>query len=82
MADEEQEVAIEVEFIYDQESDNWGFRVPSLHVTGGAKTQAEAVEMAKEAILYALEGPESTNDATKRGYFAARISAPKHLVPA
>jgi hypothetical protein len=36
-------VAIEVEFIYDLESENWAYRVPSLHITGGAETEEEGI---------------------------------------
>lgn len=79
---ERDSVAIEVEFVYDPESHNWAYRVPTLHITGGAETEDEALEMARESILYALTGPQPTSGATKRGYFQATVSAPKHLVPA
>jgi hypothetical protein len=71
-----------VEFVYDPESGGWAFRVPSLHITGGAQTEDQAKEMAREAILFALEGPDPTPEgATKRGYFRATVTAPEHLVP-
>jgi hypothetical protein len=40
-----------VEFVHDPESGGWAFRVPSLHITGGAQTEDQAKEMAREAIL-------------------------------
>jgi hypothetical protein len=36
-------VAIEVEFIYDPERENWAYRVPTLHITGGAETEEEGI---------------------------------------
>lgn len=74
-------VAIEVEFIYDSESENWAYRIPSLHVTGGAQTEEEAFQMARESIIYALTDPEHSPGATKRAYFPAELKAGK-LVPA
>jgi hypothetical protein len=47
-----------VEFVHDPESGGWAFRVPSLHITGGAQTEDQAKEMAREAILFALDHPE------------------------
>jgi hypothetical protein len=75
-------VDITVEFIFDPDSDNWAFRVPNLNITGGAKTEAEVRELAREAILYALEGEDIGSAATQRGYFRATVSAPDHLLPA
>lgn len=43
------------QFVYDEESKTWGFRVPGLHVVGGAKTKAEAEKLAAEAIAFANE---------------------------
>jgi hypothetical protein len=75
-------VEIPVEFVHDPESGGWAFRVPSLHITGGAQTEDQAKEMAREAILFALEDPDPTpGGATKRGYFQATVTAPEHLVP-
>ena len=45
-----------VTYLYDEESEGWSFRVPSLNVIGGADTRAEAEEKVREAILFALEG--------------------------
>ena len=47
-----------VEFVHDPESGGWAFRVPSLHITGGAQTEDQAKEMAREAILFSLDHPE------------------------
>lgn len=44
-----------VEYIQDPDSHTWLFRVPSLHITGTAATKPEARDMAREAILFALE---------------------------
>jgi len=70
-------VSIEVEFIYDPDSENWAYRIPSLHVTGGAETEEEAFRMARESIIYALTDPEHSPGATKRGYFPAELKAGK-----
>ena len=80
--DQTSEVAIEVEFIQDPDSLTWVFRIPSLHVIGVAETENEALILAKESIIDALETQETSPEATKRGYFNARVSSPKSLVPA
>lgn len=72
---------IEVEFTQDLDSHTWAYRIPSLHVTGVAESEAAAVELAQESIVYALESPEPGPGSTKKGYFSAKVSAPKHLVP-
>lgn len=46
---------LRVEYLYDPESNNWSFRVPSLGILGGADTRDEAERAAIEAIAYALE---------------------------
>ena len=43
------------EYIYDPESRNWCFRVPSLGIIGGADTRGEAERAVLDAIAYALE---------------------------
>jgi hypothetical protein len=43
------------EYLYDEESKTWSFRVPELHIIGGAKTKAEAEKLAAEAIEFAKE---------------------------
>ncbi len=72
---------IEVEFTQDPDSHTWAYRIPSLHVTGVAESEAAAVELAQESIVYALESPEPGPGSTKKGYFSAKVSVPKHLVP-
>ena len=47
---------VRIEYIYDPESRNWCFRVPSLGIIGGADTREEAEQGAIDAIAYALEG--------------------------
>lgn len=42
-----------VEYIYDPESHNWCFRVPSLGIIGGTETREEAEQEAIAAIAYA-----------------------------
>lgn len=46
---------LRVEYIYDPESRNWCFRVPSLGIIGGADTREEAEREAIATIAYALE---------------------------
>ena len=46
---------LRVEYTYDPESCNWCFRVPSLHVIGGANTREVAEREAIAAVLFALE---------------------------
>ena len=53
---------LRVDYLYDPESRNWCFRVPSLGIIGGADTREEAEQQAIAAIAYALEGePEGAN---------------------
>ena len=57
---------LRVEYIYDPESRNWCFRVPSLGIIGGADTRGEAEWAVLDAIAYALEDepdPSSTDEA-------------------
>ena len=57
---------VRVEYIYDPESRNWCFRVPSLGIIGGADTRGEAERAVLNAIAYALEdepGPSSPGEA-------------------
>jgi hypothetical protein len=48
-------VQLRVEYIYDPESRNWCFRVPSLGIIGGADTREGAEREAIATIAYALE---------------------------
>jgi hypothetical protein len=46
---------IRVEYYFDPESRNWGFRVPALRLVGGAcETREEAERHSLNAIRYAL----------------------------
>ncbi len=57
---------LRVEYYYDEESDNWGFRVPALAIVGGGdNTRAEAEEHARETILFTLA--DDTRDRDERG---------------
>ncbi len=47
---------LRVAYIYDPESRNWCFRVPSLGIIGGADTREEAEQAAIDAIAFTLEG--------------------------
>lgn len=47
---------LRVDFFYDDESHNWGFVVPALHIVGGADTREEAHTQVQEAIAFMLEG--------------------------
>lgn len=57
---------LRVEYLYDRESRNWCFRVPSLGIIGGADTRHEAERAVLDAVAYALEeepDPSSTGEA-------------------
>jgi hypothetical protein len=48
-------VRIRVEYFFDPESRNWGFRVPALRVVGGGcETREEAERHSIDAIRFAL----------------------------
>lgn len=49
---------VRVEYIYDPESRNWCFRVPSLGIIGGAETRDEAETAVVAAIRFTLEGDD------------------------
>jgi hypothetical protein len=54
---------LRAEFFYDDESDNWHFRVPALHLNGGgAATRAAAQEACLSAIDFALQGDPADYD--------------------
>ncbi len=46
---------LRVEYRYDDESDNWNFRVPALGINGSADTREEAKREALSAIDFTLE---------------------------
>ena len=54
-----------VEYIYDPESRNWCFRVPSLGIIGGAETREEAQQAAIDAIAFTLEDESDGSSPTE-----------------
>jgi predicted RNase H-like HicB family nuclease len=46
---------LRVIYVYDDEADAWGFRIPSLGIVGSGSTRAEAEDQARAAILFALD---------------------------
>jgi hypothetical protein len=50
-----QKALVRVEYIYDPDSRNWGYEVPSLNIIGGAGTREAAEEQAIAAIAYSLD---------------------------
>lgn len=51
------------EFYYDDEANNWHFRVPALHINGGGcATRVEAERACLAAIAFALEGDPAEYD--------------------
>ena len=56
--------ALRVELVFDQEANNWHYRVPALHINGGgAPTREEAEHDCLSAITFALEGDPRDYDA-------------------
>ena len=48
---------LRVELFWDEEANNWHFRVPALHINGrGTATREEAKRESLSAIAFALEG--------------------------
>ena len=72
---------LRVIYVYDDEADAWGFRIPSLGIAGSRSTRAEAEEQARAAILFTLE--DDAGDLLPReevGYFhvtVEKIAAPR-----
>lgn len=67
---------LRVEYYQDEDAGQWGFVVPRLHIVGGGlPTRAEAVEQARDAILFTLEGDEDESPPPGRdvGYFHVTI---------
>ncbi len=55
--------ALRAEFFFDDEAQNWHFRVPALHINGGgAATQAKAQQQCLTAIAFALQGDPADFD--------------------
>ena len=46
---------LRVIYVYDDEADACGFRIPSLGIVGSGSTRAEAEEQARTAILFTLD---------------------------
>lgn len=54
---------LRAEFFWDEESRNWHFRVPALHILGGgATTRDEAERQCLDAIAFTLEGDPAEYD--------------------
>ena len=55
--------ALRVELFFDDEADNWHYRVPALHINGGGTpTREDAERECLSAIAFALEGDPSDFD--------------------
>jgi hypothetical protein len=52
---------LRVEYVYDSESRNWSFRVPSLGIVGGADTRDDAERKVVEAVAFTLEGDDDAS---------------------
>ncbi len=67
---------LRVEYDDDEESGNWGFRVPALTIVGGGdNTRVEAEEHAREAILFTLADDTRDRDEPDRrvGHFRVTL---------
>jgi len=54
---------LRAEFVLDDETNTWHFRVPALHILGGGTAdRADAERQCMEAIGFALEGDPSEFD--------------------
>ena len=70
---------LRVEYFWDEEAKNWGYRVPALHIVGGGvDTRVEAERQAIDAIYFALEGVESDydNEGTSVEFFEVEVRPP------
>ena len=71
---EPRETRILVELFYDEESKNWGFRVPSLNINGGADTREQALETAADAVVFALSASDDSSPVTaEREYLHSKL---------
>ena len=58
---------LRAEFYFDDDADNWHFRVPALHILGGGTpTREEAERECLDAIAFALEGDPTDYDSEAR----------------
>ena len=70
--------ALRVELFFDQEANNWHYRVPALHINGGGTpTREEADSECLSAITFALEGDPRDYDAD-----AETVTFDVHVAPA
>ncbi len=54
---------IPVQIYFDDETQNWHFHVPELHIVGGGqRTHDEARQAAAEAIAFVLEAEPAAED--------------------
>jgi hypothetical protein len=54
---------LRAEFFFDDEANNWHYRVPALHINGGgAATREDAERECMEVIDFALEGDPAEYD--------------------
>jgi hypothetical protein len=55
--------ALRVELFFDEEADNWHYRVPALHINGGGtRAREDAERECLSAIAFALEGDPQDYD--------------------
>jgi hypothetical protein len=56
---------LRIELFFDDESDNWHYRVPALHINGGGlPSRNDAEQDCLAAIAFALEGNPADYDPT------------------
>jgi len=61
--DDQMSTRLRAEFLFDDEANNWHYRVPALHINGGgAATRKDAERQCMDAISFALEGDPSEYD--------------------
>ncbi|MDN5930321.1 MAG: hypothetical protein L0I24_04550 [Pseudonocardia sp.] len=54
---------LRAEFYFDDEANNWHFRVPALHIIGGGTpSRSDAERECLQAIAFALEGDPTEFD--------------------
>jgi hypothetical protein len=72
---------LRVIYVYDDEADAWGFRIPSLGIVGSGSIRAAAEEQARAAILFTLEGDDADLlPGEEVGYFhvtVEKVAAPR-----
>ena len=69
--------ALRVELFWDEETSNWHYRVPALHINGGGTaTREQAEEESLAAIAFALEGDPRDYDPSAEAVTLDVIVAP------